>query len=143
MLTVGSNIVAIINNILTPRMLNPGAWDWANYAGFFWVSLPSPLRSAPMSSILSFLPHTTPTPRLKKNQTNKTQGGICFLCVIYTYFRVPEPRGRSFAELDMLFEQKVSARKFDSTVVDAFEEAVEGGVMSEYKDTLKERKVHA
>ena len=40
----------------------------------------------------------------------------------------------------MLFEQKVSARKFDKTVVDAYEEAVEGGVMSEYKDALKERK---
>jgi hypothetical protein len=34
-------------------MLNPGFWNWGNYAGFFW-------------------------------------GGICFLCVVYTYYRVPE-----------------------------------------------------
>lgn len=34
----------------------------------------------------------------------------------------------------MLFEQKVSARKFDETEVDVFEENVEGGVMSEYKE---------
>ena len=34
----------------------------------------------------------------------------------------------------------VSARKFDETTIDAFEETVEGGVMSEYKETLKERK---
>lgn len=28
--------------------------------------------------------------------------GICFLSIVYTYFRVPEPKGRTFAELDML-----------------------------------------
>lgn len=40
----------------------------------------------------------------------------------------------------MLFEQKVSARKFHTTAVEAYDETVEGGVMSEYKDALKERK---
>ncbi|KAF3403502.1 General alpha-glucoside permease [Penicillium rolfsii] len=47
-------------------------------------------------------------------------GGICFCCVVYTFFRVPETTGRTFAELDMLFEEKVSARKFSSTQVDVF-----------------------
>lgn len=60
--------------------------------------------------------------------TSSSQGffwaGICFLCIIYTYFRVPEPRGRSFAELDLLFERGVSARKFSSTKVDVFEDDV-------------------
>ncbi|KAJ5172678.1 hypothetical protein N7492_005271 [Penicillium capsulatum] len=90
------NIVAIICGVLTPYMLNPGAWNWGNYAGFFW-------------------------------------GGICFLCIIYTYFRVPEPRGRSFAELDLLFERGVSARKFASTHVDVFEESIEGDVVDNYR----------
>jgi SP family general alpha glucoside:H+ symporter-like MFS transporter len=76
-------------------MLNPGAWDWSNFAGFFWA-------------------------------------GICFLCIIYTYFRVPEPSGRSFAELDMLFHQRVSARKFASTKVNVFEEDIDGDFMSKY-----------
>ncbi|KAJ7471671.1 MFS transporter [Mycena galericulata] len=79
------NVVGIICSVLTPYMLNPGAWNWGNYAGFFW-------------------------------------GGICFLCVVYTYFRVPEPQGRSFAELDLLFEKGVSARKFASTRVDVFDD---------------------
>ncbi|KAJ5700409.1 hypothetical protein N7536_003422 [Penicillium majusculum] len=82
------NIVAIICGVLTPYMLNPAAWDWSNYAGFFW-------------------------------------GGICFLCVVYTFFRVPETTGRTFAELDMLFEEKVSARKFASTQVEVYENQVE------------------
>ncbi len=90
------NIVAIICNILTPYMLNPGEWNWGNYAGFFWA-------------------------------------GICFLCIIYTYFRVPEPRGRSFAELDLLFEQRVPARKFAKTMVDVFEVSVEEAQILEYE----------
>jgi len=90
------NIVAIICGVLTPYMLNPSAWDWGNYAGFFW-------------------------------------GGICFLCIIYTYFRVPEPRGRSFAELDLLFERGVSARKFAQTPVDVFDETIESQVVDNYQ----------
>ena len=87
------NIVGIICSVLTPYMLNPTAWNWGNYAGFFW-------------------------------------GGICFLCIIYTYFRIPEPKGRTFAELDLLFERKISARKFASTKVDVFEDSVTDVVAS-------------
>ncbi|EOO00253.1 putative maltose permease mal61 protein [Phaeoacremonium minimum UCRPA7] len=93
-------VVGIICSVLTPYMLNPGEWNWSNYAGFFW-------------------------------------GGICFLCIIYTYFRVPEPMGRSFAELDLLFEQGVSARKFASTKVDVFAESVEGGVLDNYQKQVE------
>ncbi|KAJ5666878.1 Maltose permease MAL61 [Penicillium macrosclerotiorum] len=65
-------------------------------------------------------------------------GGICFLCIIYAYFRVPEPRGRSFAELDMLFERGVSARKFADTEVDVFDETIEGRVIDDYRAQKKD-----
>jgi len=94
------NIVGIICSVLTPYMLNPGAWNWGNYTGFFWA-------------------------------------GICFCCIIYTYFRVPEPSGRSFAELDLLFERGVSARKFASTSVDVFDAEVAEGVLNEYEEKLE------
>ena len=90
------NVVGVICSVITPYMLNPGAWNWKNYAGFFW-------------------------------------GGICFFCIIYTYFRVPEPAGRSFAELDLLFERGVSARKFATTEVDVFDATVEGSVINNYE----------
>lgn len=48
-------------------------------------------------------------------------GGLCFLCVLWSYFRLPEPKGRTYGELDVLFEQNVSARKFKQTSVDVFE----------------------
>ncbi|KAF2184986.1 MFS alpha-glucoside transporter-like protein [Zopfia rhizophila CBS 207.26] len=75
------NIASIIGNILTFRMLNPGAWNWGAKSAFFWA-------------------------------------GTGFLCLVWTYFRLPEPKGRTYGELDMLFEQRISARKFASTVVD-------------------------
>ncbi|KAL3455177.1 hypothetical protein BJX64DRAFT_295297 [Aspergillus heterothallicus] len=46
--------------------------------------------------------------------------GTCFLCLTWAFFRLPEPKGRTYAELDVLFEQGVSARKFSGTVVDVF-----------------------
>lgn len=49
---------------------------------------------------------------------------------------MPEPSGRTFAEMDMLFEQRVSARKFATTKVDVFEVNVAGSVMDGYKDTM-------
>lgn len=93
------NIVGIFSGVVTPYMLNPSAWNWQNYAGFFW-------------------------------------GGICFLCIVYTYFRLPEPRGRTFAELDLLFERRVAARKFAKTKVDVFDETVDGSAASINKDGM-------
>lgn len=46
--------------------------------------------------------------------------GICLGCIVYTFFRMPEPRGRSYAELDVLFESGVPARKFSKAEVDLF-----------------------
>ncbi|KAK3679185.1 hypothetical protein LTR78_000746 [Recurvomyces mirabilis] len=46
--------------------------------------------------------------------------GSCILCATWTYFRLPEPKGRTYAELDILFDAKVSARKFKTTEVQSF-----------------------
>ncbi|GAA5848171.1 hypothetical protein JCM9279_000966 [Rhodotorula babjevae] len=55
--------------------------------------------------------------------------GLCGICALYTYFRVPEPRGRTYGELDVLFHNRISARKFASTTVDQFAQsnAAHGG----------------
>lgn len=90
--------MGIINNVVTPYMLNPTELNWQNFTGFFWA-------------------------------------GLCFLCLIYAYFRLPEPHGRTFAELDVLFEHKVSARNFAKTKVDVFQEEINGGgVMHSFQD---------
>ncbi|KAI8650734.1 MFS domain-containing protein [Fusarium keratoplasticum] len=45
---------------------------------------------------------------------------FCLLIMIWAYFRLPEPKDRTYGELDVLFEHKVSARKFATTRVDQF-----------------------
>lgn len=46
--------------------------------------------------------------------------GACALLVTWTFFRLPEPKDRTYGELDVLFENKVSARRFHKTRVDQF-----------------------
>ena len=85
---IAYNMAAIIVNILTPYMINPTAWNWGNFAGFFW-------------------------------------GSTCFCVLVYHYFRLPEPSGRSFAEMDILFERRTPARKFKTANVNAFDVALQ------------------
>ncbi|KAJ4309160.1 hypothetical protein N0V84_011666 [Fusarium piperis] len=82
------NISGIATNIMTPRMLNPSAWNWGAKAGFFWA-------------------------------------GTCLVCAVWTYFRLPEPKGRTYAELDILFERHISARKFKETTVERLDAGFE------------------
>ncbi|ORY27080.1 putative alpha-glucoside transport-related protein [Naematelia encephala] len=45
-------------------------------------------------------------------------GPICFLCFIWAFFRLPEMKGRSYYELDIMFDRKIPARKFATYVVE-------------------------
>ncbi|RJE17627.1 Maltose permease [Aspergillus sclerotialis] len=45
-------------------------------------------------------------------------GGTCALSFMYTYFCIPEPSGRTYAELGILFQKKTPARHFARTPVD-------------------------
>jgi len=45
---------------------------------------------------------------------------FCALCFVWTYFRLPEPKGLTYGELDVLFENRVSARKFRQVEIDPF-----------------------
>ena len=46
--------------------------------------------------------------------------GTSCVGIVWTYFRLPEPKGRTYGELDILFEDRVPARNFASTKVDEF-----------------------
>jgi SP family general alpha glucoside:H+ symporter-like MFS transporter len=42
------------------------------------------------------------------------------ILITFMWFMLPETRNRTFAELDVLFQNKVPARKFSKTNVDQF-----------------------
>ncbi|KAJ4365383.1 hypothetical protein N0V95_000530 [Ascochyta clinopodiicola] len=101
---VAYNLGAIVVNVLTPYMINPTAWNWGNFAGFFWA-------------------------------------GTTFCVLVYHYFRLPEPSGRTFAEIDLLFERRISARQFKHANVDAFEVALPGQTAGDKPETVKKEEV--
>lgn len=44
----------------------------------------------------------------------------CALCIVWIWFRLPEPKGRTYGEMDVLFERGIPARKFRETKLDIF-----------------------
>jgi SP family general alpha glucoside:H+ symporter-like MFS transporter len=51
-------------------------------------------------------------------------GSIMGLGLIWAYFRLPETKNRTFAEMDILFKNEVKARDFAKTKVDIASETV-------------------
>ncbi|KAH8891572.1 sugar porter family MFS transporter [Thozetella sp. PMI_491] len=45
-------------------------------------------------------------------------GGLAGLCFVWAHFRVPETMGRTYEELDILFDRKVPAREFKNYVIE-------------------------
>ncbi|KAL2836426.1 general substrate transporter [Aspergillus pseudoustus] len=61
-----------------------------------------------------------PTAWNASGKTGFFWGATAFIAFTWAYFRLPEPKGRTYAELDILFATKVPARKFASTHVDVY-----------------------
>ncbi|KAF4335662.1 major facilitator superfamily transporter SP family general alpha glucoside:H+ symporter [Fusarium beomiforme] len=69
------NMLNIVSNVITPYMLNPGAWAWGAKTGFFFA-------------------------------------GTCLLSLVFTLLCIPETKGRTYAELNILFQRRTKAWKF-------------------------------
>jgi len=55
-----------------------------------------------------------------KAKTGLFWAGFTLIAIIWSWFEMPETKDRTFAELDVLFRDGVSARKFKSTPVESF-----------------------
>ena len=53
---------------------------------------------------------------LRGGKTAFFWAGFNVICVVWIFFRLPEPSGLTYAELDKLFADGVSARRFQSAV---------------------------
>lgn len=56
-----------------------------------------------------------------RGYTGFVWAGCATLIFVWAWFRLPETKGRTFEELDVLFADKVPARKFKHTHVNAFD----------------------
>lgn len=66
-----------------------------------------------------------PTAGNWKGKTGFFWGGTAFAFFLWTFFRLPETKGKTFEELDILFVRKVKARDFVKYRVDAYAEGDE------------------
>lgn len=67
----------------------------------------------------------SPTALNAKGKTAFFWFGTALVMFVWAIFRLPEPKGRTYEELDLLFQRKIAARKFSSTTVDAYTEVAE------------------
>jgi hypothetical protein len=47
-----------------------------------------------------------------KGKTCYLWAGTCLVMLVWSYFRLPEPKGLTYMELDILFEKRAKTRKF-------------------------------
>jgi MFS transporter, SP family, general alpha glucoside:H+ symporter len=73
---VAYNLATLVNNVLTPFMLNPTEWNWGGRTCLWYA-------------------------------------GTAMICFAWAMIRLPETRGLSYIELDILFDKKAPAAKFD------------------------------
>ncbi|CAK7227066.1 hypothetical protein SCUCBS95973_006414 [Sporothrix curviconia] len=59
-----------------------------------------------------------PTEGNWKGKVGFLTGGLILICMVWSFFRLPETRGRTYEEIDLLFAEKVPARQFKDHEVD-------------------------
>ena len=70
-------------------------------------------------------------------ETDLNKAGLAFLTFLWAYFRLPETKDRSFAEIDYMFVNKVKTRQFPVTQVDTFED-IAGPPIRHVSDDLEQ-----
>jgi SP family general alpha glucoside:H+ symporter-like MFS transporter len=72
-------------------------------------------------SIISFTvaPYIlNPTEGNWKGKSGFLAGGLCLLCGLWAFFRLPECKDRTYEELDIMFSRKLKAWEFQNYVID-------------------------
>ena len=98
---------------LTPRMVSITAWDWGSVQTFFHSTCIRLIFTANRAKAAYFWL------------------GFNVSVTIWCYFVLPETRNLSYSELDVLFGNKISARKFTHVVVHDEAAAGDGKIVQE------------
>ncbi len=94
-------LMGIVMTVAIPYMINPDEANMRGKLGFFFGT-----SSLPIDEI-------NKKPHLKTRvEANQGTGGLSCISFVWAWFRVPETGGRSYEELDLMFERKVRTREF-------------------------------
>ena len=53
-----------------------------------------------------------------KGMSGFLAGGLCLLCALWSYFRLPECKRKTYEELDFLCSRNLKAREFEKYQID-------------------------
>lgn len=103
------NISGIVSSVLLPKMITAGDWNLGAKSALMYVSSHVTTQSSQSSHMLNIVP----------------QAATNALIWIWCIFRLPETKGRTFREIDYLFEESgLHPRKWHNAQVDGFDEDV-------------------
>ncbi|KAM0327609.1 hypothetical protein ACHAQA_005902 [Verticillium albo-atrum] len=113
-MTVGPICYAIISEVSSTRLRNKSVClsRIAYYIGQIVCNVINPYM-------------LNPTAGDWKGKTAFFWGGCAFAFFVWTFFRLPETKDKTFAELDILFERRIGAREFAAYKVDAYAQGEE------------------
>lgn len=113
-MTVGPICYAIIGEVSSTRLRNKSVClsRIAYYIGQIVCNVVNPYM-------------LNPTAGNWKGKTGFFWGGCCIVFFVWTFFRLPETKGKTFEELDILFARGVKARDFAKFEVNAYAEGEE------------------
>lgn len=120
-MTVGPLAYTIVGEVSSTRLRNKTialsrlGYNLCSVA--FGVSTPGSSTGVADRSQVMMPYMLNPTAWDLRGKTGFFWGGICFFCFLWAFFRLPEMKGRSYYEIDLLFERKTPARKFSKTQV--------------------------
>ena len=86
-------LVGIVMTIAIPYMINPDQGNFRGKLGEFRILVARAVSDLTYPIGFFF-------------------GGLAALCFVWSYFRVPETKDRTYAELDLMFERGVRTREF-------------------------------
>jgi hypothetical protein len=85
-------VMGIVMTVAIPYMINPDQANMRGKLGFFFGEFDFSFRVMGLVLIVS--------------------GGLSLISFVWAYFRVPETVGRTYEELDIMFEKKLPTRAF-------------------------------
>ncbi|KAJ2988825.1 hypothetical protein NUW58_g3777 [Xylaria curta] len=121
-------------NIVSYRQLSPDEWNWGLKSGFFWAGINAIFtayiffRLREFCLLLFCFPLLTCPPFPPRLFPGNSPSLIVSFVLQGPYVShiFAETKGRTYAELDILFENKVPARKFASTKIETLIAGTEG-----------------
>ena len=104
-----------------PQAFDDWSWTWLLLHGQYSLHLRLKLYAQP-SGRFSLTPNVTITDMTQYGNMGGKSGyvwaGTGFICFLVAFVYLPEMKGRSYREIDIMFKRKIPARKWKETVID-------------------------